>query len=525
MDRSDSTAAREAFTTGGPVSPGAMRTDAGNAERFAERTRGKVMNATGHGWLVWDGKRWARDLDNRVLREAVRTARSIHGEAGVLGQRAEEAADGDDAKKWNEESAAALKWAIQSESRSRVDGMVHLAASHPDIVLEGGAASLDADPDALNVQNGILDLRTYALRPHDPEEHHTKVAGAEFAEHARSDLWDAFLARVLPDPDVRRWVQKAAGASLRGRHSEDLFIPWGSGKNGKSAFLNVVRAALGDYAMEAAPELLVRGHGKRNAEGNSAMADLRGRRFVTTIETGEGAQLDEVFVKQLTGEAVMKAKHMRQDWFEFDNQASVWLATNHKPQVQGTDVAIWERLHLIPFTEFIPPDERDEKLPDKLAEPENAAAVLWWLVEGLYDFGNEGLRPAPSAITDATAEYREEMDPLAGWVDEEVETTGDSAAPVSVVSQVYAAWCEREGEAPMASRAFNESMEGRGFKRATQRIEGKPAKVWTGLRLVRDWQAWHFDRSYAQAIIGNTASATERLREETERAEPRGLAS
>jgi putative DNA primase/helicase len=504
----------------GPVSPGAMRTDAGNADRLAARSSGTILYAKGQGWLVWDGMRWARDLENTVLREAVKTARSIHQEASALELQAADATDGDEAKRWSEQAREAQKWALQSESRSRVDGMIHLGESHESLVLAGGAASLDADPDALNVQNGVLDLRTFELRPHDPAEHHTKVAGAGFAPGSGSALWDGFLARVIPSPEVRRWVQKAAGSALRGRRSEDLFIPWGSGKNGKSVFLHAVRHALGDYAKEAAPELLVRGRGKRNAEGNSAMADLRGRRFVTTIETGEGAQLDEVFVKQLTGEAVMTAKHMRQDWFDFDNQASVWLATNHKPVVQGTDVAIWERLHLIPFTEFIPPEERDEQLTDKLEEPEHSAAVLLWLVEGLMNFEDEGLRPAPAAVVEATEEYREEMDPVRQWMDEEVEVDPEAATPVSWVAESYSLHCQASGEEALPTRAFNESLKGRRFKQATRRnVAGnpKPQKVWTGFRLVNEW---HWTTPAPRA-----ATASERLREETERAEPRGLAS
>jgi putative DNA primase/helicase len=528
MNEADTTARNAAQTAGagavrpgsGPVSPESWRTDAGNADRFAARAGGRALYAKGQGWLVWDGMRWARDLENVVRREAVKTARSIHDEAAALNADAARATDADEAKKWTEQAKEAARWALTSESRSRIDGMVHLAEAHPAIVLAGGAASLDADPDALNVQNGILDLRTFELRGHDPAEHHTKVAGAAFEAGAASALWERFLERVIPSPELRLWVQKAAGSSLRGRHSEDLFIPWGSGKNGKSVFLHAVRHALGDYAMEAAPELLVRGHGKRNAGDNSAMADLRGRRFVTTIETGEGAQLDEVFVKQLTGEALMKAKHMRQDWFEFENQSSVWLATNHKPVVQGTDVAIWERLHLIPFTEFIPPAERDEALAEKLERPENTAAVLLWLVEGLNLFDSEGLRPAPAEVVEATEEYREEMDPISRWLEEDVEADPEGATPVAWVAESYSLFCQASGEDALPTRAFNESLKGRGFKQGTRRNVGgnpKPQKVWTGFRLVNEWH-------WTTPAPGSGATASPMLREETERAEPQGFA-
>ncbi|HEX3733771.1 MAG TPA: phage/plasmid primase, P4 family [Solirubrobacterales bacterium] len=474
----------------GPVALGAARTDAGNADRLALRAEGRILWVFGHGWLVWDGRRWGRDEVKAVTRTAIETARAIHAEAAALNLEASRATQDSEGERWAKAAKDTTSWAIQSEARARIDAMVALGAAQPRLALEGGAGALDAEPDALNVANGILDLTRFELRPHDPAAHHTKITGAEFMQGARSELWERFLESVIPSPEVRHWVQKAAGSALRGRYSEDLFIPWGSGKNGKSTFLRAIRNALGDYAMEAAPELLIRGRGKRSAGDNSAMADLRGRRFVTTIETGEGASLDEVFVKQLTGESVMKAKFMRQDWFEFENQSSIWLATNHKPRIHGADVAIWERLHLIPFDVFISPDRRDPELGAKLESPEHSAAILRWLVQGLADFDAEGLKPAPHEVADATATYREEMDPLAGWLESRVEVGDEETAPVAWVASSYRDYCRETGEPALSPRELNSSLEGRGFSRpgTARRSYGKPRKVWEGLRLANDWQ-------------------------------------
>jgi putative DNA primase/helicase len=473
------------------------RTDAGNAQRLADFTQGKLLWVYGQGWLAWDGKRWTRDQSGQATRYAVETARRIYQEGAFIGEQAADSTDADEAKAWAEQSKKAMAWAVQSESGRSIAAMLKLGQSQKRLVLEDGVLGLDPDPYALNVANGILDLKTLKLRDHDPAEHHTKLAAAEFDPDARSEVWDGFLLRVLPSEEVRRWVQKWAGSTLRGVFSEELPVLWGSTKNGKSTFLRAVRGTLGDYAMEAAPELLIRKSNSRGAGDMAAMADLQGRRFVTTVETGQGKRVDEVFVKQLTGEHTMKAKFMRQDWFEFENQASIALGTNHKPEVQGADKAMWERLFLVPFTVFIPESERDTALGDKLEAPEVQSAILAWLVEGLRLFDAEGLRPAPDEIQAATRSYQAEMDPIQGWLDSECDLEDPNATtPIKWVNESYAAWCEHTGVHQLSEADFKESLDGHGLVRAdkAERRAGKPRKVYEGVRLVND-EDWHHEVS------------------------------
>lgn len=84
----------------------------------------------------------------------------------------------------------------------------------------------------------------------------------------------------------------------------------------------------------AAPELLTIKRGAHPTE----LADLQGARFVASIEVEEGKRLAESLVKQMTGGDRIKARYMRQDFFEFDPTHKIWLAANHKPVVRGTDL-------------------------------------------------------------------------------------------------------------------------------------------------------------------------------------------
>ncbi len=443
-------------------------TDMGNGERFADRCAAKMRWCHGQGWLWWDGKRWKRDTTQRVHREAKEVVRVIYAEASKCA---------DDKMR---ESLA--KWARSSESQAKRDAMVKAASSEPRLVMEG-VHQLDAVPTALNVQNGTLSLRTLELVPHDPAQLLTKIARAAYDPEAKCEFWEATLAYFIPDKEQRRWVQMAAGYSMLGSYSEWLFIPYGSGANGKSTFLWALRDVLGDYACEAAPELLAERR-ERGAREDAALADLRGTRLVTTVETAQGKRMAEALMKQLTGESTIKAKFMRQDYFEFENQSAVWLATNHKPIVQGTDYAAWRRVRLIPFTVKIPEDQRLDPAEVKRALRDERDGILRWLMDGLRMYKKRGsLDPAPKAVMEATEEYKREMDAFSLWLDDCCVLEPNAIATVRAMRESYEGWCDNEGRTWLGSRNFNEQLRERGLAQEGLWVAGTKAKCWVGVKL------------------------------------------
>src|SRR5919107_5291637 len=263
---------------------------------------------------------------------------------------------------------------------------------------------MDASPDLLNVLNGTIDLRTGELRPHRREDLITKMAPVEYDPNSPVPAWAATLERVLPSPDLRAFFKKLCGYAISGETSEHLLpVLYGTGANGKSTVLSTLLAAAGDYGMQAAPDLLVAKKGAHPTE----VADLFGMRLVASIEVEDGRRLAESLVKQLTGGDKVRARRMRQDFWQFEPTHKVFMAVNHKPEVRGTDTAIWRRIRLIPFTETIPPGEQDKKLPEKLRA--ELFGILAWCVEGCLEWQREGLQ-APEEVRRATGQYRSEMD-------------------------------------------------------------------------------------------------------------------
>jgi putative DNA primase/helicase len=440
-------------------------TDAGNAERLADRHGANLRYCYPWGkWLVYDGTRWCADDRGAVVRLAKDTARAIFEEA-------KEAADDETAKRLG-------KWATSSLSESKLRSMIALAQSEPGIPVL--PEEMDASNDLLNVLNGTIDLRTGELREHRREDLITKLAPVEYRLDAEAPTWRAVLERVLPSPEIRAFFKRLCGYALTGDTSEHLLpVLYGTGANGKSTVLNALMDTLDDYATQAAPDLLIATKNSHPTE----LADLFGMRFVASIEVEDGRRLAESLVKQLTGGDRIKARKMRQDFWEFAPTHKVFMAVNHKPTVRGTDNAIWRRIRLIPFTETIPPVEQDKKLPEKLQA--ERAGILAWAVEGCLEWRREGLQ-APDEVRKATGEYRAEMDVLGAFLKdcckqgpEENEAAGD-------LYTAYKLWCQDGGERIETQRRFGTQLRERGFERYRGGSDG--GNRWRRVSLLTLWK-------------------------------------
>jgi len=439
-------------------------TDLGNARRLV-RQHGHDLHYCPElgGWLVWAGARWEKDATAKVMRLAKETVSHMyHQEAeGLVAEK----------------KLAMAKWAIQSEADRRLVAMLHLTESEP--MIPAVANDFDRDTWGLNVLNGTVNLRTGQLRPHRREDLITKVAPVIYDEAAECPLWEDFLDRVLPKPELRRFLQKALGYALTGDVREQvLIILWGTGANGKTTLVRTLMGLLGDYACQTSSDtLLVR----RGDHVRNDVARLRGARLVAALEVeGGGRRLAEALVKQLTGEDRLTARFLYHEFFEFDPTFKLFLAVNHKPEIRGTDHAIWRRVRLIPFTVTIPDDEQDKTLREKLSQ--ERSGILNWAIRGCRLWQEEGLA-APEEVKKATASYREEMDIFGRFLSERCAADPKGEETAKVLYQAYLSWAYEAGEKkPVSKTKFGILLGERGFVRA-EKSDG--TRVWKGLSLER----------------------------------------
>ncbi|MDQ7789987.1 MAG: DNA primase family protein [Candidatus Desulforudaceae bacterium] len=437
-------------------------TDMGNARRLVAQ-HGQDLHYCGlwGKWLVWDGQRWIKDDTEEVYRRAKATVLRIYTEAS---------------KTLDEERRKSLSaWAVRSESEARIKSMINLARNEPGIPVL--PAELDADPWLLNVDNGTLDLRAKELRKHQREDLITKLIPVEFDPGAECPNWDGFLNAIMrKNQEMIDFLQRAVGYALTGDISEQvLFFLHGSGSNGKSTFLHVISKLVADYGLQTPTETLM---AKKSESIPNDVARLKGSRFVSAVETEEGRRLAEVLVKQLTGGDTITARFLHQEFFEFKPTFKLFLAANHKPVIRGTDNAIWRRIRLIPFAVTIPEDERDRQLAEKLSN--ELPGILYWALAGCADWQANGLG-MPDEVRAAIAGYREEMDVLAGFLDECCLVAPYAKILVRDVYSTYVAWCEANKERPLNQRRFGMQLTERGFSR----LRGTGNRhYWEGIGLV-----------------------------------------
>jgi putative DNA primase/helicase len=430
-------------------------TDLGNAKRVVDRhgQDWRYCHPFGKSFL-FDGKRWAEDDTGAALRLVKETQAGLYqwtaeciGKLGDVGD--------DEARK--EELAAltkVLKHCLKWEDARRINACLQLATSEPGIPVL--PPELDRDPWVLNVLNGTIELRTGKLREHRREDLITKLAPVTFDPHALCPLWMKSLRRWMDNSEeLVTYLQRAIGYSLSGDVGEQcLFFLHGSGANGKSTLLGTLKAMLGGYGYQAVPELLM----AKNTEAHpTERADLFGRRFVCTIETDEGKWIAEALMKQLTGGDPVTARKMRQDFFEFDMHAKIFLAANHKPQVKGTDYAVWRRIKLVPFVVTIPDSEKDKNLLAKLKT--EWPGILAWAVRGCLDWQREGLAE-PDEVRDATNQYRAEQDSIQGFLDECCFVHDTVKARSSILFDAYQKW---SGDKVMTPPTFRKRLKEKGY--------------------------------------------------------------
>ena len=445
--------------------------DYGHAQVLAELLQGRYRWAAHRKcWMEYAGGVWRPIGDERMNLVASETLRRHY--AGLLARAA------------GKEHVMQLASQVRETCiLARIQGALGFLKGWPGFYTE--AQAWDADPWALNCQNGVLDLRTGIFRPHRPEDLCTKQANVSYDPKATCPNWQAHLKRFLPSAEVRRQIQRALGVALVGAVLEERLDLWhGTGANGKSTTQKVLLTVLGNYAGVVAPNLLMASKYERHP---TELADLSGYRVLFSTETEANRHLAEALVKQVTGGEPIKARFLYSDFFTFERTFSLTLITNHRPSISGQDLAIWRRIRLIPWTETIPPAEQrpQDQVVGELTQ--EGPGILNWLLEGLRDWRKEPHWTAPEVVA-ATDAYRLEQDALGGFLTDCCELGPRFTVGVSELYEAYIEWAGENGEEPIGKRAFGQNLKGRGMGQVVVGHENR--RRWLGLRLKSDsdWQ-------------------------------------
>lgn len=349
----------------------------------------------------------------------------------------------------------------------------------------------DRDPWLWNCQNGTLNLQTGEFYEPRRSDLLMQVAPFRFNKHATCPEFMKFLRSIMisdtgqSDEDLVAYMQRLLGYCLTGVVTEHILpILYGSGANGKGTLIRLLERVFGrsegGYAVKANKSLVMAGPQSKHLES----VQLFRKRLVSIEETGQGKVLDEATVKQLTGGDTITARRHYENFWSFEPTHKLLLATNHRPQVDGTDHGIWRRLRLIPFNRQI--EKADPEIEDRLAK--EIPGVFNWLFTGLQEYLTDGLQD-PQSVLVATSEYRAEMDQVADWIADHCVLERGVKTPVgelydSYLSTVYVS--RRQGQEPLSKVEFGRELGRKGF--ATKPVAGVRYRIGIRLRSFEDDQ-------------------------------------
>jgi len=373
------------------------------------------------GWFVWDGTRWCPDPDGKAAHASLTRIMQTSWSLAFN--------DADERKR--------LQGLLSHGAQA---GALKIAANLDPISIS--YTEFDSDPTKLNCANGILDLSSLTLTPHEPGEHLTKITNANYDEHADQSTWLQFLATVLPDKAVREYLQRFIGLSLLGEVREHILgIATGVGANGKSTFVNAILHALGDYATAADSALFLSTKESANA-ASPALMQLRGVRFVVCSETEEDQALAPALTKQITGGDRINARQLYKEQITFEPSHTALMVTNHLPKIHRDDPALFRRLKVIPFDVTVPESEQDPLLGHALRD--SADGILAWAVEGLRTYLATGMA-TPAAVEARTAAYRSDSDSLTGFLATELSVAPNAWVSRADILSAYETYCRESG--------------------------------------------------------------------------------
>lgn len=517
-----------------------------------EALAGLVRYSPGLGWLNWDGSRWevdtagGGDLARRVVLNYTdakeRDLRKLYTEekekltqlARPITDRAPrneqlttkpselvtKYATGDELTEYKKQEGKTNAVRDQAEiwhnclNLAKVNAVLALCQSAEGVLTR--IDQLDQHPELLNCLNGVVDLRTGKLGPSNPDLLFTKVAGAAYEPGLTSPRWEQAL-ESLP-PVERAWFQLRVGQALTGYTPDDdtIILSSGGGDNGKSTVFLGISRALGDWAGMISHRVLI----PQQSHHPTEMMDLRGLRLALLEETPEEGRLDTHQLKMTVGTPKITARLIRQDSVTFNTTHSLFVNTNHLPQVDATDHGTWRRLKRLrwpyKYVKGVPLDDGDRigdlSLRPYIERDEHVPAViLAWAVKGasLWFAQRDNPMPPPEAVETATANWKATTDVCFSFANDYLEADPNSFITASKMAEAFKAYLQGQGKAAWSTQKLNSRLPDSMAAAIGQRVSRQPdrtSKVREGDResLPKNTPHWLSTGEYQAAMVGQS---------------------
>lgn len=418
-------------------------------------------NATSRCFMAYDGSRWTQDVENMISEGYAKLFAR-----GLLRYAYErENAPKDFTKSVQAYGDYSKRKTLITDSRS----------FHPIVQTD-----LDTQANLLNCRNGILDLETLELKPHDPDLLISKRANFFYDPSAESPLFSRFLDDIMMnDHEKIGYIQTLLGSSMLGMNSaEEFYMFYGNTtRNGKSTLLGIIQYLMGDYACSIRPESLAQ---SKEVSGRSASGDiarLHGIRFLQCSEPPKRMKLNVELVKTLTGGDIVTARHLYERDFDFLPVFTLFMNTNYLPVVLDNSLFTSGRVKIIEFNRHFEPDEQDTRLKQKLRTANNLSGIANWMIQGLRQYHQNGDRfIVPKSVVKATNDYKDKSDKIKAFFSDRMIEDQKCSVTAKAVYDEYSQWCRENGYGVENKSNFMEDLRNKGLLSATGTIAGVTAR-------------------------------------------------
>jgi putative DNA primase/helicase len=333
---------------------------------------------------------------------------------------------------------------------------------------------LNANHNLLVVRNGIVVLPEKLLIGHSPEKLFTIGIPVDYSPSARCPNIEEFFRQVVKPENVSLLYELCGWCLDRKSPIQKLFFILGTGANGKSTFLNLLRIFLGTENCSSVPLQAL-------ADNRFAMAQLDSKLANTFPDLPASGIKDAAIIKGLTGGDTLLVENKFEKPFNLQNTAKLIFSANKAPRLNEDTDAIWRRLVLVDFPHQFMGDKADSDLLDKLTKPEELSGLLNASLDALLRLREKKVFSANTSLSTIRREYLLNSNPVPVFVEEMCVKDPKSSISKDDLYEAFVRFCEDTGADPIGKKAFGGRLNNMAIV-----IEGQDAwytHIWKGIKL------------------------------------------
>ena len=417
--------------------------DIGNGEKFVQKYSGELLYCEDEKrWYCFDGIYWEPCKQSKINNKAKELQKLLLRLVNIVGDECR------------------IKVLKRLGNNDSLNNMIKSAKDT--LVID--EKKFNNFNNLLAVANGVIDLHTGELVEAVPEYYITVRSPIAYNKEAAEPIrFIQFMNEICcGDIELREYLLRVLGYCLTGEIREQaFFIFYGSGANGKSVLVNILRHVLGTLVGCVAQDAFIKKRGDNTT--NPTLVKIKNTRIGFVSEGNAGQELDSALVKTISGGDEVQARALYRNHDSFNPHFKIIMTTNFLPNMDFSDDAMRRRAKIIKFDNVFTGEKCDNELPKKLeAESEG---ILKLLVDYAVKYYAEGLASfEPDSISYNFNNCRVESDSVYAFVQEHIIVSNEDIEQSSVLYQHYCEYCIDNKFNKKTQKAFTQAMKKLGFE-------------------------------------------------------------